>query len=87
LKPQSPAERLATQQRDHEKLQRERQLKERQEEGQRQGARLGRGLWGACAAPRTSLPLSRPLQGHPYRVSVDGKCVRESSFSEWRSTR
>jgi len=32
LKPQSPAERLAAQQRDREKLQRERQLKELQEE-------------------------------------------------------
>ena len=32
LKPQSQAERLATQQRDREKLQRERQLKELQEE-------------------------------------------------------
>ena len=42
-KPQSPAERLAAQQQDREKLQRKRQ---------RQGARLGRGLWGARAAPR-----------------------------------
>jgi len=32
LKPQSPAERLAAQQQDREKLQRERQLKELQEE-------------------------------------------------------
>ena len=32
LKPQSPAERLAAQHRDREKLQRERQLKELQEE-------------------------------------------------------
>ena len=34
------------------------------------------------AAPRTSLPLSQPLQalplGHPRRVSEDGKWVRES---------
>ena len=54
LKPQSLAERLAAQQRDRKKLQRERQ---------RQGARLGRGLWGARAAPRTSLHLSQSLQG------------------------
>jgi len=42
LKPQSPAERLAAQQRDREKLQRERQLKELQEEeaGKRPVGRL-----------------------------------------------
>jgi hypothetical protein len=37
LKPQSPAERLAAQQRDREKLQRERQLKGLQEEAKGKG--------------------------------------------------
>jgi len=37
LKPQSPVERLAAQQRDREKLQRERQLKELQEEAKGKG--------------------------------------------------
>jgi len=53
---------------------------------QRQGARLWKGLRGACAAPRTSLSLSQPLQAlplkHPHRVSKDGKWVREGCFSD-----
>jgi hypothetical protein len=43
LKPQSPAERLAAQQRDCEKLQRERQPKELQEEEAKAGKARGRG--------------------------------------------
>jgi len=91
LKLLSPAERLAAQQRDHEKLQRERQLRELTEEA--------RGLPGngrGCdeesrrapmhAASKTSLLLSRPLQAlplvHPHRVSKAGKWAREGPFSD-----
>ena len=49
LKPQSPAERLAAQQRDREKLQRERQLKGLQEEAKGKGK--GRGWEEACGVP------------------------------------
>jgi hypothetical protein len=53
LKPQSPAERLAAQQRDCEKLQRERQPKELQEEEAKAGKARGRGEAG-------KRPVGRP---------------------------
>jgi len=76
LEPLSPAERLAAQQRDHEKLQRERQLRELAEAQAkaRGAAEEARGAY-MHAAPRTSLLLSQALQavhlGHPHRVSED----------------
>ena len=79
LKPQSPSESLAAQQQDCEKLQRERQLKELQEEEAKargrssrgRGKRKGRGCdeearWAPMLlAPRASLLLSQPLQTLP----------------------
>ena len=73
LKPQSPAERLVAQQRDREKLQRERQLKELQEEeaGKRP---VGR--------PRGSKKKPRSLTAPSETSILSGKCVREGSFSD-----
>ena len=57
MKPQSPAERLAAQQWDREKLQRERQLKELQEEVTGKGK--GRGCdEEARGAPVHAAPIS-----------------------------
>ena len=53
LKPQSPAERLAAQQRGLEKLQRERQLKEPQEEEAKARSEAGKRPVGHPKCPRT----------------------------------
>ena len=68
LKPQSPAERLAAQQRDREKLQRERQLKELQEEEAK-----GRGWEEACGAP-ARLQEEAPFSHRPLR-NIHTECV------------
>jgi hypothetical protein len=57
LKPQSPAGRLVAQQRDREKLQRERQLKELLRKRQRQGKRPVGRLRGSKSKPP---PLTAP---------------------------
>ena len=62
LKPQSPAERLAAQQRDREKLQRERQLKELQEEEAKARGGAGKRLVGR---PRGFKNKPPPLTGPP----------------------
>ena len=80
LKPQSPAERLAAQQRDREKLQKERQLKELQEEEAKARGEAGKRPVGRPRGSKNKPLLSKPLQKHPYRVR--GKCVREGSFSD-----
>jgi hypothetical protein len=59
LKPQSPAERLAAQQRDQEKLQRERQLRELAEEGAKARGEAVRRLVGH---PRGSKNKPPPLK-------------------------
>jgi len=90
LEPLSPAERLAAQQRDHEKLQRERPLTELAEARSkaRGEAVMKRPVGCPCMllAPRASPLLSQPLHalplGHPHRVSEDGKWVREGCFSD-----
>ena len=70
LKPQSPAERLAAQQRDREKLQRERQLKELQEEEAK--ARGEAGNSQACGVPaRLQKKASTPHS--PFRVNVESR--------------
>jgi hypothetical protein len=75
LKPQSPAERLAAQQRDREKLQRERQLKELQRERQlkelqEEAKGKGRGCdEEARGAPLHAAPTSLYLWG-PLCVCV-----------------
>ena len=53
LKPQSPAERLAAQHRDREKLQRERQLKKLQEEEAKARSEAGKRPVGHPKCPRT----------------------------------
>jgi hypothetical protein len=60
LKPQSPAERLAAQHRDREKLQRERQLKELQEEEEEAKAR-GEAGKRPVGCPRGSKNKPPPL--------------------------
>jgi hypothetical protein len=58
LKPQSPAERLAAQQRDREKLQRKRQLKELQEEEAKARGEAGkRPVVRTRGSPHLRLPL------------------------------
>ena len=57
-KPHSPAEELAAQQRDHEKLQRERQLRELAEEARGKGK--GRGCDEARGAPMHTAPPLLP---------------------------
>ena len=67
-KPYSPAERLAAQQRDHEKLQRKRQLRSWQRKQE------------DCLL--LSQPLLTLSLGHPHRAGEDGKWVREGCFSD-----
>jgi len=85
----APAERLAVHQRDHEKLQRERQLMELAEAKAR-GAAVKRPVGRPCMLLQEQASSSHkppPLQalplGHPHRTSEDGKWVREGCFSDW----
>jgi len=59
LKPQSPAERLATQQRDHEKLQMQRQLRELAEAKAR-GEAMKRPAGRLRGSKNKPLPLTAP---------------------------
>jgi hypothetical protein len=79
LKPQSPAERLVAQQRDREKLQRERQLKELQEEEAKARGEAGKRRVGR---PRGSKKKPPCLTAFSETYRVRGKCVREGSFSD-----
>jgi len=64
LKPQSPAERLAAQHRDREKLQRERQLKELQEEEAKARGKAGKRPVGhPHGSKNKSPPLTCPFRG------------------------
>ena len=62
LKPQSHAERLAAQQRDHEKLQRERQLKELQEEEAKARGEAGKRPVGCLHGSKNKPPPLIALQ-------------------------
>ena len=65
LKPQSPAERLAAQQRDREKLQRERQLKELQEEEAKARGEAGKRPVGRPRGFKSKPPpLTRRVMEH-----------------------
>ena len=64
LKPQSPAERLAAQHRDREKLQRERQLKKLQEEEAKARGEAGKRPVGRpCGSKNKPPPLTCPFRG------------------------
>jgi len=65
LKPQSPAERLAAQHRDREKLQRERQLKELQEEEAKARGEAGKRPVGCLRGSKNKPP--------PLRVNVESR--------------
>ena len=69
-KPQSPAERMAAQQRDCEKLQRERQLKELQEEEAKARGEAGKRPVGR---PRSSKNKPPPLAA-PSETSIRSEC-------------
>ena len=62
LKPQSQAERLATQQRDREKLQRERQLKELQEEEAKARGEAGKRPVGRPRGAKKPPSLTAPSE-------------------------
>ena len=70
LKPQSPAERLAAHQRDREKLQRERQLKELQEEEAKVRGEAGKRPVGRPHGSKNKPP---PLTA-PSEASIQSKC-------------
>ena len=85
LKPQSPAEKLAAQQRDQEKLQRERQLRELAEE---EAKARGEAMKKPVGRPRSSKSKPPPLTASsgpssgPSTQIEDGKCVRGDCFSD-----
>ena len=86
LKPLSPVDRLAAQQRDHEKLQRERQLRELAEEARGKGK--GRGCDEARGAPVHAAPTSLFLFPHlrlPLCVAI-AACEPLTSLSLLLST-